>query len=200
MRATSTITVMLGEGAEFVKPVLNVEEALRFKEEGCVIAGERGGIKLPGFDFGNSPMEFLKTDIRGKRFVLTTTNGTKALSFIKCESVYAASFLNISAVVNLLSREDDVDLVCSGTEGEFSLEDFLLAGKIVHLLGRDDLNDAARVAGSYASGVKDIFGEISKSFHASKLKSLGFDEDVRYCSTMDLYEIVPFLDNGVFRI
>ena len=199
LRATSTITLAIGEGAELVKPVLKVEEALKFSERGYLVAGERGGIKPPDFDLGNSPTEFSRIDLEGRRIVLTTSNGTRALHMMRCDEIYAASFLNLSAVSRVLREMSELDIVCSGTDGEFSLEDFLLAGFILKGFDRSVLDDTAHVAKVYASSVKDVFEEISSSFHARRLIELGFEEDVRLCSRIDLYDVVPVYRDGVFN-
>ena len=199
LRATSTITLAIGEGAELVKPVLKVEEALKFSERGYLVAGERGGIKPPDFDLGNSPTEFSRIDLEGRRIVLTTSNGTRALHMMRCDEIYAASFLNLSAVSRILKEMSELDIVCSGTDGEFSLEDFLLAGFILKGFDRSVLDDTAHVAKVYASSVKDVFEEISSSFHARRLIELGFEEDVRLCSRIDLYDVVPVYRDGVFK-
>ena len=199
LRATSTIVTALASGANSVKPVLTVEDALKLKGYGYIVAGERGGIKPPDFDLGNSPLEFRKHDLAGKRIALTTTNGTRALSMMECDVIYAASFLNLSSVSRLISDLDDVDVVCSGTEGEFSLEDFLLAGFLAKSYP-GEMNDAAEVSAVYASGVSNVEIEMKRSSHAKRLIDLGFEEDVAFCSRTDLYDIVPVFENGEFRV
>ena len=136
-------------------------------------------------------------DFKGKRIALTTSNGTRALSMIDCEIVYAASFLNFSSIVEILKRFDEIDIICSGTNGEFSLEDFLLAGFIAKEIDIEK-NDAAVAAERYASSVKNVLDEILKSSHAKKLIDLGFEDDVEFCSQIDIYDTVPILKDGEF--
>ncbi len=81
LRASSTITAALGEEALVVKPVATVEEALLYRKRGFLVAGERGGLPPEGFDLGNSPREAYR--MARQKVVLTTTNGTKALGFVK---------------------------------------------------------------------------------------------------------------------
>jgi len=89
--------------------------------------------------------------------------------------------------------------VCAGTNGRFSLEDFLLAGAVVKRLKRNDLGDGARAAERYFESVENTREEIKKhSSHAKRLISLGFEKDVEFCTTEDLFKTVPTLVNGVF--
>ena len=95
LRATTSMVVMLENGAERVNPVASLEEARGWGEKGYLMAGERNGFKVDGFDFGNSPQEFTKDKVGGKSVVMTTTNGTHALSLCKmARIVYVGAFLN----------------------------------------------------------------------------------------------------------
>jgi len=86
LRATSSIITGLASGVEAIIPVRTVEEARKRKLEDpdLLLAGERGGLPPQGFDLGNSPEEF--ENLKGRRVVMTTTNGTAAI-----ESVQTAS-------------------------------------------------------------------------------------------------------------
>lgn len=194
LRATCTISAALSNGATGVRPVKDVEEALRYKGK-ALLAGERNSVKIKGFDLGNSPSDMV--EVFGREIVLSTTNGTKALSMMRCSTVVAASFPNLSAVVDFLSPFDRIDVVCAGDNGEISLEDFLLAGRIAEL--DDDPKDTARIATLYSKSVKDVQSEILKSSHARRLLELGFSEDVEFCSAVDTLSVVPVLKDGVFR-
>ncbi len=198
LRATSTIVAALAEEATLVKPVASVDEALLYKEKGFLVAGERGGLPPEGFDLGNSPREAYRM-VRAK-VVLTTTNGTRALGFVKrAKAVCAGSFLNISAVSKFAQRFDEVLILCAGTEGELALEDFLFAGKLaLKLESYTSANDAAIVARKYADNVKEVSREIFSSHHARNLIRLGFKEDVSFCTQEDLYQVVPILTQEGF--
>ena len=198
LRATSTIVTALSNGALFVKPVEKVEEAVNMREENALLCGERGGLKIKGFDLGNSPLEYKEEIVKGKKIVLTTTNGTRAVKLLKCSKIIAVSFLNVSSVVNFVRNSKEINIVCSGTEGKFSLEDFLLAGMIVKLLDREDLDDASKVTMRYYESVKNVEIELRRSSHAQKLINLGFEKDVIFCSQIDLFNVVPILEDGVF--
>ncbi len=194
LRATCTISAALSNGAIGVRPVRSVEEALRFKGK-ALLAGERGSVKIEGFDLGNSPVEM--KNVFGKEVVLTTTNGTRVLSMMKCDEVVAASFPNLSAVVDYISSFDRIDVVCAGDKGDISLEDFLLAGMISEL--DEDPTDATRIAWLYSRSVKNIREEIMRSSHARHLIEIGFSKDVDFCSSVNTLSVVPVLKNGIFR-
>ncbi len=193
LRASSTITAALGEEALVVKPVATVEEALLYRKRGFLVAGERGGLPPEGFDLGNSPREAYR--MARQKVVLTTTNGTKALGFVKqAGAVCAGSFLNLSAVVHFAERFEEVVALCAGTEGALSLEDFLFAGYLgKELPGHPSQNDAAVVARHYARGVVDLREEILEGKHAQRLRNLGLEEDVLFCAEIDRYDVLPLL-------
>ncbi|HIP92592.1 MAG TPA: 2-phosphosulfolactate phosphatase, partial [Thermotoga sp.] len=86
----------------------------------------------------------------------------------------------------------------SGTNGKFSLEDFLLSGLIVKLLNRKDIDDASKVAMHYYESVENVESEIRKSSHAQRLINLGFEKDIIFCSQIDLFNTVPILKNDAF--
>ena len=101
IRATSTIAVALGHGASGVRPVASMAEAFALKEQNpaALLAGERGGVALPGFDLGNSPREVTAERVQGREMILTTTNGTQALAACRsARAVVTASLLNLAAV------------------------------------------------------------------------------------------------------
>ena len=157
LRATSTITQALASGYRRVLSCADVEHAssLRAEVDGAVLAGERGCVRVPGFDLGNSPREFLEP--RGETVILSTTNGTRALIAAgqACGRVLAGSLLNLAAVVSEASASgEDVTVVCSGVQGELALDDVYVAGRIAELLGgeqTDAAKAAVRVARSFAS-------------------------------------------------
>ena len=155
LRASSTICQALSAGATEVVPFLAVEEALAAAADdrtNVVLGGERGGQRIDGFDLGNSPSEYTRASVGGRRVFLTTTNGTRALNHTRrSRRVIVGSFVNLSAVVASIRDEPRVDILCAGTNGVESREDILAAGAIVEqLVARDrsawQLNDSAQAA------------------------------------------------------
>ena len=133
-RATSSICYGIENGAEAIIPVSEIEECAAFREKGIdyLLAAERNGEVVAGFDFGNSPFSYTTEKVAGKTVVLTTTNGTHALHLSRsAKQVLIGSFLNITSLCNYLkTRQDNILLVCAGWHNNFNLEDTLFAGAV----------------------------------------------------------------------
>src|ERR1043166_4826688 len=71
LRASSSMCVALEHGAERIIPVAGIEETQHYRKKGFVIAAERDGEIIPGFDFGNSPFSFMGENVRGKSIALS---------------------------------------------------------------------------------------------------------------------------------
>ncbi len=142
LRATTVMVYALAAGCEAIIPCGEIDEARRvaagFAPGTALLAGEREGLPIPGFDLGNSPAEFTSELCGGKTLVITTTNGTPAiLASLEADRVYIASFVNMDSIVNLMSAHflkkdhaQSIHIVCAGTEGHISLEDSTLAGAL----------------------------------------------------------------------
>src|SRR5690606_23642648 len=132
-------------------PVAKVEECLSYKEHGHLLAAERDGKVVEGFDFGNSPFAYTQEKVQGKTIVLTTTNGTYAIDESKkrAHQVIVGAFINLESICNYLKTQDkDILLLCAGWKNKVNLEDTLFAGAVVSNLGseRFELDDAAYAA------------------------------------------------------
>jgi len=205
LRATSTIVTALSNGASEVLPVLNLEDAIEFDKNGYLIGGERGGIKPSGFALGNSPAEYCTDVVMNRKICLTTTNGTKALINAKkwADKIYVASFLNLSATVEKLSKYENIAIICAGNDGDVSYEDTQLAGCIVeklHAIRGYDLSDSALIAFNLWQNLWQRLGRPQfTGSHARKLIKLGFERDVEYCSSIGVNSIVALYDGKVIR-
>ena len=147
LRATSTIVQAVDAGYSAIYCCAEVEEAQALREElgDAVLGGERGGDPLPGFDLGNSPLEYLEP--RAETLVLTTTNGTRAVvqAAANCELVLVGSMLNLRAVAAAArERGEDVEVVCAGLRGSYSEDDAYCAGRIAALVGGEPTVEAER--------------------------------------------------------
>ena len=103
LRATTTIAAALHAGARTVIPFLTTEDAMRtanrYQRGEVKLAGERQMVAIPGFELGNSPLEFTTASVGGQTVLLTTTNGTRALLAAEdARAVYIASYGNFSLV------------------------------------------------------------------------------------------------------
>jgi 2-phosphosulfolactate phosphatase len=207
LRATSVIVTALANGARWVKTMASVEEARRLRSEDILLGGERDALPIEGFDSGNSPLEYSAARVRDKGIVLTTTNGTLAVS--KCGSadeLLIGAFLNHRALADyLVTRNKTVELICAGTNGEFSLDDFLCAGLICTSLQKsgmfefDDLGYLALKTWGHAGS--DIHAALSGATHYNVLKSKGFDMDLKYCLQADSHPVIVGLSaDGHFTL
>jgi 2-phosphosulfolactate phosphatase len=210
LRATTTIIHALAAGCCAVRPVAEVEEARRMADEmpagKVLLGGERDGGPLPGFDTGNSPGEYTAARCRGTTLVLTTTNGTRALlRAAPAERTLVAGFVNYSAVCEQLDQEArPIDIVCAGYHGDVSLEDTLLAGAFVEHLcehGSPRLNDAARLAWDcFENHGRVLEGALEVSDGGAHLRTLGYDEDIRAATRVDLFALVPEVRRDPLRV
>ena len=210
LRATTTIIHALAAGCEAVRPCQEIDEAKKLADGmragRVLLAGERGGRPLPGFDLGNSPREFTPKLCRGTTLVFTTTNGTRALlRAAEAERVLIAGFVNYSAVCEQLrSDARPLHIMCAGTDGEITLEDALLAGAFVDFLsetGDVHLNDAARLAWDcFENHGKVLDGALEISRGGENLKQLGYDDDIRAAAQVDQFALVPELRRDPLRI
>ncbi|MGB0850962.1 MAG: 2-phosphosulfolactate phosphatase [Bacteroidia bacterium] len=199
LRATSTITTILNNGASSVIPAMSESEAQEYKEKGYLVGGERGGDTIPGFDFGNSPFHYKPELVRAKNVVLTTTNGTKCIEMAKnAKRLIIGSFLNLEAVVKKLKAWDrDVVLFCAGWKDRTNLEDSLYAGAVASLLEDAELDDATiLVKDSYLSSRHNLFGTLKSSNHFKRLESKGVTKDIEYCCKLNIIDTVPILSNN----
>ena len=200
-RATSSICYGIENGAEAIIPVAEVEECAAYREKGLnyLLAAERDGKVVDGFDFGNSPFSYTKEKVAGKTVVLTTTNGTHALHISRAaKKIVIGSFLNLTALCNWLkTQEENILLVCAGWKYNFNLEDTLFAGAVIEQLKEFDfkLDDAAIAANDlFQAGKHDINEYLKKTSHSERLKKLGIEKDIEFCLQVDLTTAIPVLD------
>lgn len=208
LRATTTIATALANGAAGVIAVAEPEDAIalgnRLGRERVLLCGERGSVRIEGFDLDNSPASFTPHAVTGKTLLITTTNGTRALRAVAtAASVRAAALVNRTAVADALAHETgDVVIVCSGQDNGFALEDALGAGALVDtlltLIGDVDLCDGARAAALLYRAVADRLADaVASADHAQALARKGFAGDVTRCAALDTLGVVPTLRDGV---
>lgn len=209
LRATTTITTALVNGAEAVIPFADLDEcrAYREKEPDILLGGERDGLKLEGFDLGNSPLEYTAERVFGRRIAYTTTNGTRAIEACRdAEEVLLGALVNRRAVAERLAASGfSAILACAGKLDRPNLEDTYCAGAIIEAL-RDlgpkelHLTDRALIA----EAVFTAYGEkeesvLSVTDHGLVLVSKGFGDDVNYCEQTDTTGTVGRLYDGEIR-
>jgi 2-phosphosulfolactate phosphatase len=229
LRASTTIVTALAHGAAGVRPVLTIAEARALAAGGgpvsdLLLGGERGGLRIDGFDLGNSPLEYAPARVAGRRIVITTTNGTAAL-----DASRAAAEVLIGAIVNrsaVAARARalafghgvaDIHLVCAGTDGQVTEEDLLTAGAILDAASRlpdadGDRLDATATAAldtfrgvltasaeeghveGHATTVSAIAAAIGRSRGGRNLIALGMQADLPAAAAIDSLPVVPRLE------
>jgi 2-phosphosulfolactate phosphatase len=156
---------------------------LRDRTPGAVLVGERGGFKIAGFDFGNSPTEILAGDLSGKTVIHTTTAGTKGLARQPAENeVAAGSFVNARAIARYAVDRglDEVNVYCTAERGNLhGEEDYLFADYLSALLTQDP-TDFPAIRERLRAGSGKGFSEI------------GFapESDFAHCMSLDRFDAV----------
>ncbi len=205
LRATSSMCYAFENGVSTIIPVATVEECQAYAGKGYLLAAERNGEVVAGFDFGNSPFSYTAEKVSGKTIVLTTTNGTKAIELSKAaHKVVIGSFLNLSALCDWLKNQNkDVLLLCAGWKDKINLEDTLLAGAVMQRLKSefDYYCDAAIAAEDlYLLAKDDLRTYLYKSSHSQRMAELNIELDVQFCLQVDKTTVVPVLENGVIKL
>ncbi len=221
LRATTTIATALAAGAKEVMPCFEVEEAKEIAAKlppgTVVLGGERGGERIPGFDLGNSPLEYTADRVAGKTLVFTTTNGTRALQQCRlAKRVWLGALVNLSAISRQIARDETIHLVCAGTDGQVTAEDVLFAGLLCARVGAADRRtgvkriwgDSAQIARGFAQ-THDAVGRrgeiarahvLSESRGGRNLIGLAMMADIRFAARLNVHRVAPRLDLKEWRI
>jgi 2-phosphosulfolactate phosphatase len=222
LRATSSMAVLLASGIEAIYPAGSIEEGRSRREaleealgRRVLLCGESHALPPEGYDFGNSPSELAEVlagglgggDPRWREAVVATTNGTRAL--LACRAarlVLAAAPLNAGAATQrALDAGDDVLVVCSGTDGQPSDDDYLAAGLLVDRLvtggaevggGASDALEARRRYLAVATDLGAAFADVG---HGRRLIELGFGHDLAFCAEADRFAVAAAMriEDGV---
>jgi 2-phosphosulfolactate phosphatase len=206
LRATSTITTALYNGAKSVIPVDSVSRCIELgKQIDGITAGERDGKIAEGLQHGNSPFEYPREFIEGKVLVLTTTNGTRLLHIALekgAKEIITGSFPNLSAVCDhLIEMKQNVVLGCAAWKDRVNMEDSLFAGAVISRVKKYfEINcDSSHIAESmYEKGKKDLFSFIkdNNASHYYRLMNFGLEKDIRFCFTADAANVLPIYREG----
>ena len=207
-RATSVITTAISNGCTEIIPVLTVEEAIKLRDsdmdKNYLLGGERQAKKIPGFDLSNSPLEYTEEVVKDRSIILTTTNGTKALT--RCEGAYKiliGCLLNGNAVAREAIRYNkDIVIVNSGTNGQFSIDDFICTGFILNAMKNNtdciEMSDICKAA--YLTYLSNNISEyIKNARHYKVMMKLNLDADIEFCLKTDEFDIIPEYCKGLIK-
>lgn len=206
LRATSTITIALYNGAKSIIPVDSVAECIKLgKQMDVITAGERDGKIAEGLKYGNTPLQYTPEFIKGKTLVLTTTNGTRLLHMALAEGalgIITGSFCNLSAVCDyLIAQNKNVILACAAWKDRVNIEDTLFAGAVISRIKNNfqqncDSTQIAEIL--YHQAKNDLFGFMKdyKASHYQRLMGYGLEEDIRFCLTIDNANLLVLYEAG----
>ncbi len=182
LRASSIIVTALSHGVKEIRTLTSITDALKLKKQRYTTVGERKGAKLPGFDLGNSPVEFLNATKNNpiKKMAITTSNLTRVMAHL--ETAYICSSLNLTAVSKLLQGQKINIVAAGGMHGE--VEDLGIALALMMKLKGIPLQ-------------KDLIKKmITQSLAARYLTSIGYVDDVKFVTQIDKYTVVPIYKKG----
>jgi 2-phosphosulfolactate phosphatase len=109
LRAFTCTAFALGGGVASIFLVGEVNEAFALREQmaDALLMGEVGSRRIPGFDFSNSPAEIDGLDLRGRRMIQRTSNGTQGMvRSVQAETILAGSFCCAEATVAFIRRQN----------------------------------------------------------------------------------------------
>jgi 2-phosphosulfolactate phosphatase len=215
LRASSTITVALNNGAREIIPVASIESAVKISGslfgEVTLRGGERNGKTIEGFNLGNSPLEYSETAVKGKSIIYCTTNGSVAMAKSRyARTLAVGSFINLTATTDFIRDENkDFLIICAGranTIGNFSLEDAVCAGMMIQNLLKVEsleveLSDSAKAAHALSKSFgRSILKMLKTSEHGKYLIEIGFAEDLKICAQVDSVPVLPILTGTVIKL
>ena len=205
LRASTTITLALNNFKKII-PCFTPEEALELKEDyDAVIAGERGGEMIEGFDIGNSPQKLENYQTSKDTLILTTTNGTRILKNMD-STVLVGCMVNAKAVGEKSTEiaNTHIDVVMAGVKGKFALEDFLASGEILYWICQNldeyEINDcgkAAILASRDYEALKEGFYTCSTG---KRLTKLNYKEDIECCFRKNISDNVAVYENNELKL
>ena len=205
LRASTSITVALNNFKKVI-PCFTPEEALELQEKiGGVVAGERNGKQLEGFDIGNTPVGILNYESDEDTLILTTTNGTRILESMNSK-VLVGSLVNAKSVAKASCRlaNDHIDVVLAGVKGKFAIEDYLAAGEILYQicesLDEYELSEYAKTAIMASRDYDALTEAFMNSRTAKRLIELDNLKDVEFSCQKNITENVAIFKNNELKL
>ena len=211
--ATTTLLTILENGARRVLPVVSLEEAEEvgggLDRSRTLRGGEQDAEKIEGYDLGPYPREYAPEVVDSKDVIFVTTNGTRAIgSAAPARRLLLGCLRNAPAVARHLeaSGTESVYIVCAGSAGRFTLEDFLGASAVISRLDGDGylsdwrLNDAAWMALDFA---KRYEGREMEALSKSRAGRWFFEHDMvgefEFVGDVGASNLVPEVVEGRLR-
>jgi len=202
IRATTTMSVLLAKKCKEIIISKSKSRSFFYKKifKDYLICGEEQGWPPKGFDYGNSPIEFMKLPIENKGIILKTTNGTKSFfKTLNSKGAFVVSLINIRYACEVILKEAldkncNILLICSGEKGKISYDDTYTAGMAVKILIEElnckfEISDGAKVALAVANFEKDPSIALKRSSSYYSMLKVGLGPDVDLCSKLSIFEV-----------
>lgn len=201
LRASTTITLALNNFKRVV-PCFSPDEAFNLKDKlDGVLAGERDGAKIEGFDIGNTPWGIKDLKTPQDTLILTTSNGTRILENM-ASKVLVGCMINAKAAA-LKSTElacDHIDVVMAGVKGDFAIEDFLASGEILYWISKNledsELSEYAKAAILASRDYESVKEAFFNSRSGKRLIELNYKYDVELCCLKNISNNVAIYNNN----
>jgi 2-phosphosulfolactate phosphatase len=212
IRATTTIVQAISNGARAVYPTESSEEAIKLASslgrDEVLLCGERGGLRIDGFDLGNSPSEYEREVVEDQQLVMSTTNGTRAFVAAEhAERVVPVSFVNLTAAAEsaVADGPENLVVICSGKENRFSLDDAVCAGYLIREIQKvsgvvPELGDAGRTTVELAQRFEPTEDFLKSTAAGRALVDVGLEADLAFCARMNLHRVVPEMQDRIIRL
>ncbi|MCX8042567.1 MAG: 2-phosphosulfolactate phosphatase [Desulfobacterota bacterium] len=183
LRASSTVVTACGLGVTEIEPLRDDDRAFYLQQNGVVIAGESGCLKIEGYDIGNSPVELAAfvSDHPFSKLALKTTNLVPLL--LRIPHAIICSSLNLQAVAQRIRGRTVSIIAAGGTHG--AAEDCAVALGLAALLNGTEFPADA------------VLSCVRESAAARFLCSQGFGDDVAFIARLNLFDVVPYFDGRV---
>ena len=201
-RAFTVEPYLIYNRVEKIIPVGDKEIAYNLKEQNreYILIGERNGIKLPGFDFGNSPSQIKNIDFSKKVVIHTTSCGTQGIvNAINANEIIIGSLVNASAIVKYIKQNnfEDISIVSMSRPNEFPSDEDELCAKYIKSMLEGNLLE------NLEDEVENLKLTSGKKFFDSSNEEIFPKEDFYLCVEINKFDFVLRVNkdiNGMFYI
>lgn len=187
-RAFSLECYLFEAGVSKIFPVGSMETALKMKAAypQYILIGERGGAKVEGCDYGNSPSQLAKIDLQGKTIIHTTSAGTQGIhNAVLAEEIITGSLVNAMAVAKYIrsKQPNKVYLVAMGNAGKTrAMEDVVCARYLKALIQGENYNIQEAITDLRHNGGEHFFNQETQVKYPM--------EDFYMCTKVNLFDQV----------
>ncbi len=196
-RAFSLECYMFRQGAACVHPVGSLEEAFRLKEAhpDWILFGERGGARVEGCEYGNSPSSIENTDLCGRTVIHTTSAGTQGIvNAGGASGILTGSLVNAGAVAEYICKvqPEEVSLVAMGKAGLATAEEDVLCAEYLRslILGEPLRPNPCYEGTDIETAVRGLRKKGGDHFFDPARQHIYPERDFRLCTRLDQFPLV----------